>query len=218
MAEAQAAFQTALNRIGFSQAAQAAVTAQGFVNVALLGLVTADQIKQVCKLIREDPNNPVTINMLQQQMLLALRFWVVNRQRLGLAVDAEEFTAITAFEQSQLMVRLQEDEAVADKETVAKMPDKFKQSSQWRVFAEMIETYLGQLKGSGRVPLNYVIRKLAIPVPGTAYATDAEQAVAIAPLVGDRFPSGFPGLVYRTLTVRTHPSSPGSASTTLPSL
>jgi len=49
MAEAQAAFQTALNRIGFSQAAQAAVTAQGFVNVALLGLVTADQIKQVCK-------------------------------------------------------------------------------------------------------------------------------------------------------------------------
>ncbi len=127
MAEAQAAFQTALNRIGFSQAAQAAVTAQGFVNVALLGLVTADQIKQVCKLIREDPNNPVTFNMLQQQMLLAFRFWVVNRQRLGLAVDAEEFTTITAFEQSQLMVRLQEDEAVADKETVAKMPDKFKQ-------------------------------------------------------------------------------------------
>ena len=69
---------------------------------------------------------------------------------------------------------------MADKETVAKMPEKFKQSSQWRVFAEMIETYLGQLKGSGRVPLNYVIRKLAIPVPGTVYATDAEQAVANA--------------------------------------
>ena len=45
MAEAQAAFQAALNRIGFPQAAQAAVAAQGFVNVALLGLVTADQIK-----------------------------------------------------------------------------------------------------------------------------------------------------------------------------
>ena len=124
--------------------------------------------------------------MLQQQMLLAFRFWVVNHQRLGLAVDAQEFTAITAFEQSQLMVRLQEDEAVADKETVAKMPDKFKQSSQWRVFAEMID-YLGQLKGSGRVALNYVIRKLAIPVSGTVYATDAKQAVAIAPLVGEQF-------------------------------
>jgi hypothetical protein len=96
MAEAQAALQAALGRIGFSAAAQAAVVSQGFVNVALLGLMTADQVKQVCKLIREDPVNPVPINMLQQQMLLAFRFWVVNRQRLGLAVNADEFTAIQA--------------------------------------------------------------------------------------------------------------------------
>jgi hypothetical protein len=136
MAAAQAslvAFHAALEHIGFNPAAQAAVTDQGFTNVALLGLVTADQIKQVCKLIRESPINPIPINMMQQQMLLALRYWVVNRQRLGLPVDAEEFTAIIAFEQSQLMVRLQEDEALADKESVAKLPDKFKQPSQWRV-------------------------------------------------------------------------------------
>jgi len=48
------------------------------ISVALLGLVTADQIKQLCKLIREDANNPVPINMLQQQMLLAMHHWVVN--------------------------------------------------------------------------------------------------------------------------------------------
>ena len=48
-------------------------------------------------------------------------------------------------------------------------------------------TYLCQLKGSGRVPLNYVIRKLGAPIPGTVYATDAEQAVAIAPLVGEQY-------------------------------
>ncbi len=131
--------------------------------------------------------NPVPINMLQQQLLLAFRYWVVNRQRLGIPVDADEFTAITAFEQSQLMVHIQEDDAIADKEMVAKMPDKFKQSSQWRVFAEMIETYLSQLKGSGRVPLNYIIRKLAAPIPEAAYETDAEQAVAIAPLVGEQY-------------------------------
>lgn len=190
MAVAQAnltAFHEALGRIGFSQAAQNAISNQGFSNVALLGLITSDQVKQVCKLIREDPVTPVPINMLQQQMLLAFRFWVVNRQRLGLPVDAEDFTAITAFEQSQLMVRLQEDEAVADKESIAKLPDKFKQPSQWRVFAEMIETYLSQLKGSGRVALNYVIRKNAVPVPGMIFQTDAEQAVAISPLAGEQF-------------------------------
>jgi uncharacterized membrane protein YgcG len=190
MAVAQAnltAFHEALGRIGFSQAAQNAISNQGFSNVALLGLITSDQVKQVCKLIREDPVTPVPINMLQQQMLLAFRFWVVNRQRLGLPVDAEDFTAITAFEQSQLMVRLQEDEAVADKESIAKLPDKFKQPSQWRVFAEMIETYLSQLKGSGRVALNYVIRKNTVPVPGMIFQTDAEQAVAISPLAGEQF-------------------------------
>jgi hypothetical protein len=67
------------------------------------------------------------------------------------------------------------------------MPDKFKQSSQWRVFAEMIETYLSQLMGSGRVHLNYVIRKLTDPIPEAAYETDAKQAVAIAPLVGEQY-------------------------------
>jgi hypothetical protein len=117
-------------------------------------------------------------------MLLAMHYWVVNRQLLGLLVDADEFTAVLAFEQSQLMVRLQEDEATSERESVAKLPDKFKQPSQWRVFAELVETYLSQLKGSGRVALNYVIRKLPISNPEAVYETDAEQAVAIAPLVG----------------------------------
>jgi hypothetical protein len=125
--------------------------------------------------------------MLQQQMLLAMCHWVVNRQRLGLLVDADEFSAITAFEQSQLMVCLQEDEATGKRELISKLPDKFKQPSQWRVFAELVETYLSQLKGSGRIALNYVIRKLAVPIPGMIYETDAEQAVAIAPLVGEQY-------------------------------
>jgi hypothetical protein len=187
MAAAQVAFRAALGRIRFNKAAQLAVVTQGFTNIALLGLVTSDQIKQVCKLTRENAGNPVPINIIQQQLLLAMRHWVINRQRLGLEVNAADFTAATAYEQSQLMVRLQEDDAAADKEVVAKMPDKFKQPSQWKVFAELMETYLSQLKGCGRVPLNYVIRKIAIPVPGTIFATEEEQAVAIAPLTGDQY-------------------------------
>jgi hypothetical protein len=85
------------------------------------------------------------------------------------------------------MVRLQEDEATGKRESIAKLPDKFKQPSQWRVFAELVETYLSQLKGSGCVALNYVIRKLAVPIPGMIYETVAEQAVTIAPLVGEQY-------------------------------
>jgi hypothetical protein len=183
---AQQELMAALGRIGFNEAAQLAVVGQGFTNITLLGLVTSNQIKQVCKLIREDAVNPVPINIFQQQMLLVMRHWTVNRQRLGLTVNANDFTAIMAYEQSQLMVRLKEDEDATDKDVMAKMPNKFKQPSQWKVFAELVETYPSQLKGCGRVPLNYAIRKIAVPIPGTIYETEQEQSVAIAPLVGDQ--------------------------------
>jgi hypothetical protein len=70
---AQQELWAALGLIRFNEAAQLAVVAQGFTNFALLGLVTSDQIKQVCKLIREDAVNPVPINIFQQQMLLVMR-------------------------------------------------------------------------------------------------------------------------------------------------
>jgi hypothetical protein len=52
--------------------------------------------------------------MMQQQILLAFHYWVVNRQCLGLPIDADDFTAAIALEQSLLMACLQEDEAIAD--------------------------------------------------------------------------------------------------------
>jgi hypothetical protein len=61
MAAAAAQFRSTLGRIGLNEAAQLAVVAQGFTNIALLGLVTSNQIKQVCKLFREDADNPVPI-------------------------------------------------------------------------------------------------------------------------------------------------------------
>ena len=59
-----------------------------------------------------------------------MRFWVTNRQRIGLLVDADAFTAATAFAQTALMTRLLEDEARADKDQVATMPEKFKKASE----------------------------------------------------------------------------------------
>jgi hypothetical protein len=55
------------------------------------------------------------------------------------------------------------------------------------VFAEAIETYLGPILGPGRIPLRYVIRRLAVPNPEAIYANDNELAVAMAPLTGDSY-------------------------------
>ncbi len=64
------------------------------------------------------------------------------------------------------------------------MPDKFKIPSTWKIFAEALETYLGQLKGTGRIPLRYVICHAAAPQPDAQYQTEQEQSTAHVLLVG----------------------------------
>jgi hypothetical protein len=76
------------------------------------------------------------------------------------------------------------DEAQADKEMVAKAPDKFKNANNWKAIAEVLDTYLMQLLGSGRVPLSYVIHPDVAAQPGAIYATEQACLIALAPLNG----------------------------------
>ena len=85
----------------------------------------------------------------------------------------------------QMMNCVIEEEASTDKETVAKPPNKFK--DQFRIFDEGMWTYLGLLKGTGRVPLKYVIWRLAIAEAATVYQMIEEQQVANTPLFGRDF-------------------------------
>jgi hypothetical protein len=60
-------------------------------------------------------------------------------------------------------------------------------ASQWKIFAEALETYLGQLRGSGRVPLNNIIHCTAVAPPEEAYETEQARLVAVAPLNGPSY-------------------------------
>ena len=102
-------------------------------------------------------------------------------------MDAAEFTAMVAIQGMQMMDCVIEEEVSADKKTVAKIPDKFKDPKTFRIFDEGMWTYLGLLKGTGRVPLKYVIWRLAIAEAATVYQMTEEQQVAITPLFGPGF-------------------------------
>jgi hypothetical protein len=125
--------------------------------------------------------------MIQEQLLLAVHFWVSNHQRLQKPVEAQAVTAILAYNQAQSMRHMLEDEAQASKETTAKMPSKFKSPSGWWVFAKAMETYLSHLCGSGRIPLKYVIMKNTIPIPNAVYDTEMEENIAVAPSTSEDF-------------------------------
>jgi hypothetical protein len=47
-----------------------------------------------------------------------------------------------------------------------------------------METYLGQLKGTGCIPLKYAIHWLPQAPPDAIYQTELEETVALAPLIG----------------------------------
>ena len=180
------AFRDALGRIGFSIAAQDALNRNGFNGMYNLMIYSKEQIKRVCTVIREDTVTPVPISMEQEQLLTAMRHWVKTRVRTGRDIDSRLFTRDIAITEAIKMVNIAE-EQISEKESDVKLPDKFKITSKWVVFSETVDTYLNRLRGQGRIPLNYVIRTIEDPVPGTLYETEQEMLIATAPLLGDQF-------------------------------
>jgi hypothetical protein len=64
-----------------------------------------------------------------------------------------QFTTALALNQAQIMQQYLEDEARADKEPQTNL----KTLAIWKIFVEVLKTFLAQLLGSGHVPLKYVI-------------------------------------------------------------
>ncbi len=76
---------------------------------------------------------------------------------MQLSIEGDDLTPALAYTQANIRACMIKDEARADKELTAKMLDKFKLPSQWKVFSEAMQTYLEKLKGTGCIPLSYVV-------------------------------------------------------------
>jgi hypothetical protein len=70
-----------VGRIGFAPDVQQEIMAcTGCNNIAMLGLVTPEDISKMCKAFRTRAVNPIQITVIQEQLLLAIRFWVTHCQ------------------------------------------------------------------------------------------------------------------------------------------
>jgi hypothetical protein len=140
-AAAQVALNAALGRCGLEHTAiNAVVMIGGIAHIAMLGILATSDIAHIHKVV-----------------------WVTNHQLLGMLVDADEFTTATAFAQMALMTHTLEDDARKKKDQVAKMPEEVKEAVECKVFAKSLDTYLRLLKGTGKIPLKYVIHSDAVP-------------------------------------------------------
>jgi hypothetical protein len=180
-------FENALAHIGFGlNERNAFIQASGCVNAAMMGLLSSEQISHICKRLATRAVDLIPLPAMQEQLLLALHFWVAKQQWLQQIIAIDNFTVALALNQAQEMWQILEDEAWDHGQT-AKLPDKFKVASQWKVFAQALEMHLGQLCGSGRDPLNYIICYTAVAPPEEAYETEQARLVAVAPLNGPSY-------------------------------
>ncbi len=72
-------FHTALHRIGFILDEQAAIIDYtGCRNIAMLGLVSEEDLMRICKAFHMRLNAPIPLIVLQEKLLLGIQFWVSN--------------------------------------------------------------------------------------------------------------------------------------------
>jgi hypothetical protein len=127
----EADFRAALNHFGFTPDEQGAIIDYtGYRNLVMLHLLGEEDLVRMCKAFRTRPQ-PIALTVLQEKLLLGIRFWISHRQCLQLPIIADDLTPALAYMQANIRAHMIEDEARADKERTAKMPDKFKSPSNW---------------------------------------------------------------------------------------
>mmetsp|Transcript_6983 Transcript_6983/g.10172 ORF Transcript_6983/g.10172 Transcript_6983/m.10172 type:complete len:493 (+) Transcript_6983:2497-3975(+) len=181
------AFRGALERCGLTEQARLAVTDAGLGGLTTMrdmARLGKDGVKRLCKVLRDEE---IPVSIMAEQTLEVMRYWVRERISLGLDVLPIDFTP-EAIDEAALKFTITQTSAdvAKDKEGV-KMPEKFKQNTSFRVYEEVMDTYLNTQLGCSGIPLNYIIRKEAVADDEEEYDNDAERAVAIAPLDGQAF-------------------------------
>ena len=185
MASNTPAFKAALTRILFTNKAAEALIGEGITSLGELKSLSSEDIKTLCKVIREDAGNEITF--MNQKYLNAMRVWVQEKEMFNIDICAADFNIAVAKEYIAKMREKEEIGKDADRDA-AKKPDEF-EGKDWNRFHKAIDAYLSLLKGVTGIPLIYVIRKEDhTPDINTNFANDRYgELIARAPLSGTTY-------------------------------
>jgi hypothetical protein len=179
MAAQAVAFQAALARIGFPQAAIDSLIANGITSTNNLVGLTEKDTAQILKIIKTG-NPPIIIPYIAQKRLNIFCFWVNRCNRLNEPIDPARFNQAALDSYGRLMTfESQED----DTSTTVKAQAEFKAGSKWKPFKEGVIAYMNSVKGNHNIPLAYVIHKYGIPDPNAVYQSEHHRLISITPLV-----------------------------------
>ena len=185
MASNTPAFKAALTRILFTNKATEALIGEGITSLGELKSLSSEDIKTLCKVIREDADDEITF--MNQKYLDAMRIWVQEKEMFNIDICAADFNIAIAKEYIAKMREKEEIGKDTDRDA-AKKPDEF-EGKDWNRFHKAMDAYLSLLKGVTGIPLIYVIWKEDhTPDIETNYANDRYgELIARAPLSGTTY-------------------------------
>ena len=149
------AFKAALTRILFTNKAAEALIGEGITSLGTLPSLSSEDIKTLCKVIREDAENE--INFMNQKYLDYMRVWVQEKEMFNISICAADFNIAIAKEYIAKMCKKEEIGKDTDRDA-AKKPDEF-EGKDWNRFHKAMNAFLSLLKGKIGIPLIYVIRR-----------------------------------------------------------
>lgn len=191
-----AALRTALQRIGFSDQASAAITdAQGMDSLDEFRVLTDDEVEDLCKVVRRPggtidnpnaavagqpariPNPGIAVSMRATNNLKLMCYFLRYKERTSRDVTAADIT-------TDSIRRLREYKTWEEQHEDPDAPElSFR---DWPRTIEAIKEYLRDCLGSTKIPLAYVIRDdLAVPAgagPPGGYGTNQDELIARAPI------------------------------------
>ena len=180
MASNTPAFKAALTRILFTNKATEALICEGITSLGKLTSLSSEDIKTLCRVIREDEDNDITF--MDQKYLDAMRVWVQETEMFNIEICTADFNIAIA---KEYIVKMHEKEEIGKdaNRDAAKKTDEF-EGNDWNRFHKAMDAYLSLLKGVTGIPLIYVSRKEDhTPNIETNYANDRYgELIARAPL------------------------------------
>ena len=192
----QAAFRTALGRIGINVATRTAIAENGFLTVLDLATVQNEDLDKLPKHLEAwkvpnaAPAAQVRIPFVSLTKLKAMRYWVLAQRCIG--VENPSVQSFTEAVMTETLARMQADKDYkrATEDTEIQKPEKLTDLVKWTKFWELFTTYLGRVKGAALTPLSYLVREhteVTDEIRTAEYASVQEKLIATTALSGAHF-------------------------------
>jgi hypothetical protein len=139
-----------------------AIVEQGFSDMEQFASLTEkdiiDFVKAINKIPAADGRPRPSIPFASIKKLKAMRNWTIERRRLGIEYEHNDFNAS---ELARIIERMDFEEKLSiNKPVPPALPDKFTSfGTKWRIFSEGFQGHCSVLRGCMNIPLSYVLRE-----------------------------------------------------------